>query len=234
MNVPLLRWDAPEPYDVVFSTRAGGVSDRPYESLNIGLLTDDAADAVAENRRRLFAAAGAHSERATWPLQVHGGLVRRANGRGRPGDGLWTDKQGQPLVVVTADCLPVAIVRLDGRPALALLHVGWRGLLAGIVRNGVAAVGGKLLAAAIGPGIGPCCYEVGEDVAAPVRAVWGLGLVRSGRLNLASAVERALRAAGVARVDRIEGCTACDERRFFSHRRDGGVTGRQGAVAAIR
>jgi polyphenol oxidase len=235
VSVPLLRWDdAPEPYEVVFSTRAGGVSGGPYESLNIGLLTDDEAQAVAENRRRLFSAAGAHPERVTWPLQVHGALVRRANGRGEQGDGLWTDERHRPLVVVTADCLPVAVVRLDGRPALALLHVGWRGLLAGIVTNGVRALGGALHAAVIGPGIGPCCYEVGEDVAFPVRRTYGFGLVRRGRLDLAGAVERALRGSGVARVDRVGGCTACDEARFFSHRRDGGVTGRQGAVAALR
>src|SRR5439155_15266557 len=147
-----------------------------------------------------------HPERATWPLQVHGALVRRANGRGEPGDGLWTDERGRPLVVVTADCLPVAVVRLDGRPALALLHVGWRGLLAGIVANGVGALGGALHAAVIGPGIGPCCYEVGGDVAGPVRSAYGFGLVRGGRLDLAGAVERTLRAAGVARVDRVGGC----------------------------
>jgi YfiH family protein len=235
LSVPLLRWDdAPEPYEVVFSTRTGGVSSGPYESLNIGLLTDDDPEAVAENRRRLLAAAGAHPERATWPLQVHGALVRRANGRGEPGDGLWTDERGRPLVVVTADCLPVAVVRLDGRPALALLHVGWRGLLSGIVANGVRALGGSLHAAVVGPGIGPCCYEVGEDVAGPVRAAYGFGLAREGRLDLPAAIERALRAAGVVRADRIDGCTACDESRFFSHRRDGGVTGRQGAVAALR
>jgi len=235
VSVPLLRWDAaPEPYEVVFSTRAGGVSGGAYESLNIGLLTDDDPEAVSENRRRLFAAAGAHPERVTWPLQVHGALVRRANGRGKPGDGLWTDERDRPLVVVTADCLPVAIVRLEGRPALALLHVGWRGLLGGVVGNGMRALGGVVHAAAIGPGIGPCCYEVDADVAGPMRTAFGPGLIRQGRLDLAAAVERALRASGVVRVDRVGGCTACDEARFFSHRRDGGVTGRQGAVAALR
>jgi purine-nucleoside/S-methyl-5'-thioadenosine phosphorylase / adenosine deaminase len=98
---------------------------------------------------------------------VHGATIRRAPGRGRPGDGLWTDAPGRPLLVFTADCLPIAIARADGRrPAVAALHVGWRGLLAGIVERAAFRLGGRL-AAAIGPGIGPCCYEVGEDVAAP-------------------------------------------------------------------
>jgi YfiH family protein len=232
----LLRWeDAPEPYDVVFSTRRGGVSDGPYSSLNLGLLTDDERSRVDENRRRLYAAANVEPERVSWPRQVHGARVVRADDRREEADGLWTDERRRALLVVTADCLPVALARLDGpRPALALLHVGWRGLLAGIVAAGRAALGGKLVAAAIGPGIGACCYEVGAEVTAPVRAAFGLGLVRDGRLDLAGAAERALRAAGVARLDRVDGCTACDDDRFFSHRRDGGVTGRQGALALIR
>jgi len=232
----LLRWDdAPEPYEVLFSTRRGGVSEGPYSSLNLGLLTHDERDRVEENRRRLFVASAIAPERVSWPRQVHGARVARADG-GRPlADGLWTDERERALFVVTADCLPVALARADGpRPALALLHVGWRGLLAGVVAAGRVALGGKLVAAAIGPGIGRCCYEVGDDVAAPVCAAFGLGLVRDGRLDLVGAAERALRAAGVARVDRIEACTACDEGRFFSHRRDAGVTGRQGALALIR
>jgi YfiH family protein len=231
----LIRWDGPGPYEVVFTTRTGGVSDGPYSSLNLGLLTDDDRGRVEENRRRLFTAAGVEAERASWPLQVHGARVVSANGRGEPADGIWTDEPRRALVVVTADCLPVALARLDGpRPALALIHVGWKGLLAGVVAAGRAALGGRLVAAAIGPGIGPCCYEVGEDVTDPVRAAYGFGLVRNGRLDLAGAVERALRAAGVARVERIGGCTAHEPERFFSHRRDGGVTGRQGALAYVR
>jgi YfiH family protein len=229
----LIRWDAPAPYEAFFSTRLGGVSDGPYASLNLGLLTEDEPRRVGENRRRLYETAGAHPERVSWPLQVHGAGVVRANGRGEPADAIWTDERGRALVVVTADCLPVALVRLDGRPALALVHVGWRGLLGGVVSAAVGALGGRLHAAAIGPGIGPCCYEVREDVAGPVRAAFGLGLVRAGRLDLPGAVERALRGAGVARVERLGECTACHADRFFSHRRDGGVTGRQGAIAYV-
>src|SRR5215218_6333776 len=203
----LLRWDAPGPYEVVFSTRTGGVSEGPYASLNLGFLTDDDRSRVEQNRRRLFAAACVSPERVSWALQVHGSRVVSANGLGEAADGMWTDDRERALLVVTADCLPVALVRLDGpRPAVALLHVGWKGLLAGVVAAGRGALGGRLVAAAIGPGIGPCCYEVGEDVAAPVRAAYGLGLVRDGRLDLPGAVERALRAVGIARVERVGGC----------------------------
>ncbi len=231
----LIRWeDAPAPYEVVFSTRCGGVSEGPYSSLNLGLLTDDERERVEENRRRLFEAAGARPERAAWPRQVHGPRVLRAQRRGDEADGLWTDEPDRVLVVVTADCLPIALARLDGPlPALALLHVGWRGLLAGIVPAAVAALGHGPVAAAIGPGIGPCCYEVQDDVAGPMDAAFGLGLVRDRKLDLPGAAERALRAAGCARVDRLDSCTACNPERFFSHRRDGGLTGRQGAVAYV-
>jgi YfiH family protein len=229
----LVRWEAPAPYEIFFSNRLGGVSEGPYASLNIGLLTDDRPERVAANRRLLYDAAGTHPERVSWPLQVHGAGVVRANGRGEPADAIWTDERRRALVVVTADCLPVALVRLDGKPALALVHVGWRGLLAGVVPAALGALGGRLHAAAIGPGIGACCYEVREDVAGPVRAAFGIGLVRDGRLDLPGAVERALRNAGAARVDRLDECTACHSDRFFSHRRDGGVTGRQGAIAYV-
>ena len=109
---------------------------------------------------------------------------------------------------------------------------GWRGLLAGIVEAGVDAVGGDLTAA-IGPGIGPCCYEVGEEVAAPFRARFGDEVVRNGSLDLPGAAERALREAGVAEIERSPHCTACEPDLFFSHRRDNGVTGRQGVLAVI-
>jgi YfiH family protein len=231
--VSVARWDAPGPYEVFFSDRVGGVSDGPYASLNVGLLTDDEPQRVAENRRRLYEAAGADPELVSWPRQVHGGRVIRANGRGEPADAIWTDERAQALVVVTADCLPVAVARLKAKPALALVHVGWRGLLAGIVPAAVEALGGGPYAAAVGPGIGACCYEVGDDVAEPVGAMFGRGLVRDGRLDLPAAVERALRNAGVTRVDRLDECTACHPDRFFSHRRDAGLTGRQGAIGHV-
>ena len=137
------------------------------------------------------------------------------------------------MLLLTADCLPIAIARTNGeRPALAILHAGWRGLLAGIVGVGVRTLGAPV-AAAIGPAIGPCCYEVGEEVAEPFREAFGADVVREGRLDLWTSAERALRAAGCARVDRFDLCTSCNPARFFSHRRDKGQTGRQGVIAAV-
>jgi polyphenol oxidase len=136
--------------------------------------------------------------------------------------------------LLTADCMPIAVVRANGeRPALEILHAGWRGLLAGIVAAGVRAIGARSLVAAIGPSIGPCCYEVGEEVAAPFREAFGDDVARDGRLDLWTSAERALRAAGVERVDRFDICTACNADRFFSHRRDQGRTGRQGVIAYV-
>jgi YfiH family protein len=233
VTLPLIRWDAPGPYVVAFSTRKGGTSEGAYASLNIGLKTADERDRVEENRVRLYEQAGADSGRVSWPRQVHGAGVARAGTRGDAADAIWSDTSGEAIVVVTADCVPVALVRLGGRPAVALAHVGWRGLLAGVVPASVAALGGDHVAAAVGPGIGPCCYEVEADVADPVRAAFGFGLVRNGRLDLPGAVTRALERAGCVRVDRLDECTACAPRRYFSHRRDGGITGRQGAIAYV-
>ena len=136
-------------------------------------------------------------------------------------------------MVVTADCVPVALARIGGRPAVALAHVGWRGLLAGVVPAAVAALRSRHVAAAIGPAIGSCCYEVGAEVAEPVRKAYGPDLMRDGRLDLPAAVERALRNAGCVRVDRLDECTACHPEQYFSHRRDEGRTGRQGAIAYV-
>jgi copper oxidase (laccase) domain-containing protein len=116
---------------------------------------------------------------------------------------------------------------------VAVLHAGWRGLLEGIVAAGAYALADGDLTAMIGPGIGPCCYEVGEEVAAPFRNRFGDDVVRDGRLDLWTSAELALRAAGVGRVERLDRCTACEPETFFSHRRDHGRTGRQGVIACV-
>lgn len=234
MTVPLLWWDAPGPYQVAFSTRLGGVSEGPYESLNLGVLTRDGPENAQENRRRLCAAVGADPERLAMNRQVHAATVNRAiaGERGREGDGLWTDEPGVPMLKLTADCLPVALARRDGAPALALLHAGRAGLLEGILEAGVAALGGGNIAAAIGPGIGPCCYEVGDEIADTYRARFGAAALRGRNLDLWTVAERLLRDAGVESVERVDVCTACGAD-FFSHRRDGGVTGRQGVVGYV-
>ena len=235
MSVTLISWNAPGSYSVAFSTRLGGVSEGSFDSLNLGLMTHDEPANVQENRRRLCEAAGADPARLAMNRQVHAATVNRAEAgeRGREGDGLWTDEPGIPMIKVTADCLPIALARLNGeKPALALLHAGRLGLLHGIVDAGVAAVGGKL-AAAIGPGIGPCCYEVGEDIADAYRVRFGEEALRGRNLDLWTVAESVLRAAGVESVERLDLCTACDPMRFFSHRRDGPVTGRQGVIAYV-
>jgi hypothetical protein len=242
--VDLIEWDAPGAYRVAFSTRAGGVSEGSFASLNLGIRTEDDPARVVENRRRLCEAVGTDPDAATMAWQRHGATVTRAQSRGivTPGtvydhcDGLWSDERSRAMLLITADCVPVAVVRKPEpgvRPALAVLHVGWRGLLAGIVAEGVRALGAGRLAAATGPAIGPCCYDVGEDVAAPWREAFGADVVRDGKLDLWTCVERALRAAGVEHVARFDYCTSCDSDRFFSHRRDAGRTGRQGVIGYV-
>jgi YfiH family protein len=242
VTVELLGWDAPGPYRVAFSTRLGGVSQGEFSSLNLGILTEDDPARVIVNRTRLCDAVGADPDWATMAWQRQGPTVRRAQPRGivTPGtvfehcDGLWSDERGRAMLLLTADCLPIAIARDDAEaPALGILHAGWRGLLAGIVAAGVRALGRGRVVAAIGPGIGPCCYEVGVEVAAPFRQAFGEDVTRDGRLDLWTAAERALRAAGVEEIDRTDVCTACNGDRFFSHRRDHGRTGRQGVIAYV-
>ena len=230
----MIRWNGPDGYVVAFSTRQGGVSSGPYESLNLGRLTDDADANVEENRRRLCVGVGVDPDSVAMNRQVHAATVHKAaaGARGRPGDGLWSDEPGVPMLKFTADCLPVALARTNGTRALGLLHVGRLGLLEGIVQAGVAAVGGPV-AAVIGPGIGPCCYEVGDDIRATYRERFGAHVIRGRNLDLWTAAAATLNAAGVESVERLDLCTSCDQDRFFSHRRDRGVTGRQGVIGYV-
>lgn len=231
----MIRWDAPSPYVVVFPTRNGGVSSGAYASLNLGLLTADEPANVAENRRRLCDLVGTNVERLAMNRQVHAATIQRAAAgvRDREGDGLWTDERQLPMLKLTADCLPVAVARTRGEPALALLHVGRLGLLEGVVAAGIAAIDGGPCAAIVGPGIGPCCYEVGDEIRSAYRERFGPSVVRGRRLDLWTAAERALHDAGVQTVERTDVCTACHPGEYFSHRRDAGVTGRQGVIGYI-
>jgi len=142
----VIRWEhAPGPYEVVFSTRAGGVSEGPFASLNLGRATADEPERVDENRRRLCAEVGADPDALAMNYQHHSTdvLQAKAGSRGERGDGLWTDERGLPLLALAADCLPIALARANGgKPALAVLHAGWRGLLGGIASSGVQALGG--------------------------------------------------------------------------------------------
>jgi len=221
-----------------FSTRKGGVSDGAYGSLNLGYLTDDDASRVVENRRRLTAALGVEPESVLIGRQVHEAEIAVHLGPQRPSpfespgapvaevDGQVAIDAGLAPLVFTADCLPVA---LAGPGGVAMLHCGWRGLAAGIIPRGVEAIAAT--DAAIGPGIGPCCYEVGEDV---LGAFADIGLDAPGpTLDLTEVARRLLADAGVERVESAALCTSCEEERFFSHRRDAGTTGRQAGIAWI-
>ena len=222
---------------ILFSTRRGGVSEGAFASLNLGRLTADEPANVDANRERLAAAVGVPRERFLYGRQVHGARVRRATEPPSPTrphaeeDGQATALPAAAALVFTADCLPVALV---AEGAVAMLHGGWRGLAGGILAEGIAAlreVGGSgAVVAALGPAARGCCYEVGEEV----HAAFAGYDARRGERNLAlEAVARAqLEAAGVAEVHDAGLCTMCaDPALFFSHRRDGGVTGRQAGVA---
>jgi YfiH family protein len=228
----------------VFTTRRGGVSTGPYASLNLGFATDDDPDAMRQNREGLPAAIGAPTP-PIFTYQVHSAEVRRITRRQdeiglepRPrADGQATNQRGVAMAALVADCLPIAVA---GGGAVAMLHGGWRGLRAGVIEAGVRAVrelagpddAGRPveLGAAIGPGAGPCCYEVGEEVHAQWRDFHG---VRHGdNLDLKEIARRQLIGAGVAEVHDIALCTLCAPAGLlYSHRRDGGVTGRQAGVA---
>lgn len=227
-----LSVELPHGVRALFSTRRGGVSEDPtFASLNLGRTTgepdgDDPA-AIAANRKRLAQAAGVADLRVTH--QVHGAAIAVDDDELEEADGRVTAARGAAATVLVADCLPVAIA---GPGGVAMLHAGWRGLAAGILRDGaarVAALKDGPLHAAIGPGIGGCCFEVGDEVR---EAFATHAHARRGRsLDLKAIARRELLDAGVEAVDDCDLCTVCDPERFFSHRRDGGRTGRQAGVA---
>ena len=219
-----------------FSARLGGVSEGPFTSLNLGRLTGDRGEAVRENRHRLAAVIGIDPELVLIGRQVHAAEVVRHDGPTRPGayatpapglpeaDGQATAQADLAPLVFVADCLPVA---LAGPGGVAMIHCGWRGLAAGIVKRGVEEV--KARAAAVGPGIGPCCYEVGDELLATFEPL-GADVAQGRMLNLRQAARRLLERAGVEQVEVSEDCTSCQPELFFSHRRDGERTGRQAGL----
>jgi YfiH family protein len=212
-----------------FSTRLGGVSEAPFDSLNLGLLTADDGEAVGENHRRLAAALGFEPGQIVFARQVHGARLVEHPRAGSlvEADGHVLREAGTAALVFTADCLPIAVA---GPKGMAMLHAGWRGLAGGILGAGVEAV--EATSAAIGPGIGPCCYEVGEEVLESF-ANLGEGVAKGRMLDLPEVARRLLAAAGVERVESAGLCTSCEADLFFSHRRDHGRTGRQGGVGWV-
>jgi len=224
---------------VLFTTRRGGVSDGPCASLNLGRTAPDGDDpaAVGANRDLLCVEAGLPRRVFALGRQVHGARVRRvvdpidASVTPVEADGQATARDGLALTVLAADCLPIAIA---GSSTVAVLHGGWRPLAAGIVAAGVAAMRelGEEgdLEAAIGPGIGPCCFEVGDEVREAF-AQHGDDPRHGDNLDLKLVARRELEQADVTRVHDVGLCTSCEAELFFSHRRDGARTGRQAGVA---
>lgn len=220
----------------VFSTRLGGVSEGPWSSLNLGILTGDERDRVVANRVRLCAATGIDPGGVVIGRQVHASAIASHEQAQEPSlwpdptadppelDGHVIDRSGLAALVFVADCLPIALAGPDG---LAMLHCGWRGLAGGIVGSGAAAIDAE--AAAIGPGIGPCCYEVGEEVLAAF-APLGPGVADGRMLDLKEVARRLLERAGVTTVEDSGICTRCEGETFFSHRGEGPETGRQAGI----
>jgi YfiH family protein len=225
--------------------RRGGVSPPPFSTLNLSVYVRDLPYAVAENRRRALLPGG--PRRAVWARPEHGGRVHAVDGATATierGDGLVTRDASIVLAHTYADCVPLFLFAPDIGWA-GLLHAGWRGTVANIAAAGVAALVSEgadpaRMEAGIGPSIGPCCYEVGEDVAALVR-----GLPRGEEFLLGGFGERPhldlwgmnralLEAAGLS-ADRIidaELCTSCEVHHFFSHRRER-RTGRMGGFLCL-
>jgi YfiH family protein len=238
--IPLWRSEPDADARLAFSTRRGGISAPPYDTLNLGRSTPDRPESVAENRRRLLARLGFDPERVATAGQVHGTTVTHvvAPGLHRECDALVTTEKHLPLAVTGADCLPI----LYSAPgAIGAAHAGWRGAAAGIatatlrVVCGAAATGPDRVQVHLGPCIRVCCYVVGPEVAQqfPAEAVQhhpdGL------RLSLPDAVRIQLLAAGVPgpAIADTGACTACESDWYFSHRRDRGLTGRQWGIAGL-
>ena len=214
----------------LFTTRRGGVSRPPFDTLNLGRWTDDEQAAVQENRRRVLRVTGA--ERFAYGRQVHGAAVVRDGGDEiADADGQATSRPGVAPIVLTADCLAVA---LAAPGAVAVVHAGWRGIAQGVLEEGVAALldvaaePGEVVAA-VGPAARRCCYEVGDEVRK------ALGCAPAGGpapIDLPAIARERLLGAGVTHLHDVGLCTMCaDASLFFSHRRDGGRTGRQAGVA---
>lgn len=220
----------------LFTTRRGGCSEGPYASLNVGLASGDVLEHVHANRARVAALAGRTADRLACARQVHGSsvsVVTEPLGEALAADGQATSREDIACMVVVADCLPIALVARD---AVAILHAGWRGLAAGVVGEGVAALralgAGGPIAAAIGPGARRCCYAAGQEVrTAFARHGHGSEVWRRDRVDLPAIAERELRSSGVAEIHDIGLCTICAPADLlFSHRRDRGTTGRQAGV----
>jgi len=218
-----------------FTTRLGGISRPPYDTLNLGSLRKGVGDAntsISENFRRVRAALGLHRVPRIELRQVHGCDVVEAPDRpttpdgAAAADGVWTRRPSQLLVIRTADCAAVLLASGDGRAVMAV-HAGWRGMAAGIVHRAaerlVEMAGSDAgLIAAIGPCISAEHFEVGEEVAAAFDDAFVHRPAADARphVDLRTAATAQLHAAGVTTIDTTDRCTYRDEAEFYSHRRD--------------
>ena len=237
-------WPAPPGVYAITTTRAGGESQSPYASLNLGAGTGDAPAAVARNRARVLSALGFERE-PCWLDQVHGSnVVRAARYDCTPQADASVGSPGSPpCAVLTADCLPVVLCDTSGT-RIGIAHAGWRGLASGVIASCIAFMDcpGRELLAWIGPAIGPESYEVGPEVrdaclaAAPgARLAFVPSPTRMGRwlANLYAIAACQLESLGVEHIYGSDLCTYRDKGRFFSHRRDG-ITGRFATLAWIQ
>ncbi len=231
-----------------FTVRAGGVSTGPYASLNLGLSSGDAPGRVEANRDRLLRGLGVARQDVCAFSQVHGDRVLDGSPSWfeHDGDAATTDRRGTLLVVSVADCFPLLFWDPE-RAAVGAAHCGWRGTVRGLAGKVVAAMGERYgsrpadVRVAIGPGIQAACYQVGAEV---VESFAGAGFPPTVavpdtegryRLDLVAANRWTLHRAGVRpeRVRSLGACTHCDAERFYSHRRDRGVTGRHWAFIGL-
>lgn len=228
----------------LFSTRFGGASEAPWRTLNLSYVSGDDPQRVKTNRNRAIEAIGLDWTRWTAGRQVHGTRVQQItepeSGRGSQApedaipdtDAVWTDLPGVALAVVVADCVPILLADPISR-RIAVVHAGWRGLVGGVVANAASIFDDPSRVVGVaGPSIGPCCYEVGADVAGPASEVFGDGVLRGGNLDLWAASAAAMHRAGIGNLTVAGLCTRCESHRFFSHR--AGDTGRQAVIACLR
>jgi YfiH family protein len=233
-------WPAPRGVRAASTFRAGGVSEAPYASLNLGGHVGDRPAAVAENRLRLRRALGLPAE-PEWLAQVHGVGVADLDAvladAPRRADACTTRQAGRVCAILTADCLPL-LLPSDSADRVGAAHAGWRGLAGGVIEAAVRALGAppSEILAWLGPAIGPAHFEVGPEVReelliADPGASEAFSLNARGRFmaNLPQLARRRLAALGISRIYAPPECTHGDAGRYFSHRRDG-PTGRQATL----
>ncbi|OZB14575.1 MAG: multi-copper polyphenol oxidoreductase [Marinobacter sp. 34-60-7] len=240
-------WNAPDRVRALSTTRRGGVSGAPWESLNLGHHVDDVADHVAENRQRLAQYSGLLPEHIGWLNQVHGTDVVELDaenvGAVHQADASFTRQNGIACAILTADCLPVVLADNAGT-VVGAAHAGWRSLCGGVIEHLIAAmqVRGYELTAWLGPAIGPDQFEVGPEVReaflkndSGADAAFATLGARPGHYlaDIYTLARRRLARAGVANVSGGSLCTVNDKDWFFSYRRDG-QTGRMATLVWIK